>query len=83
VRSLHLVGSAASGGFDPSRSDLDFVVRFEPGPRAGFADVYFALLSDLRTLFGRPVDLIEEGCIRNRTVASSIEAGKVCVYAAA
>ncbi|MFM9958493.1 MAG: nucleotidyltransferase family protein [Phycisphaerales bacterium] len=83
VRTLHLTGSASSGGFDPARSDLDFVVRFQPGPRAGFSDVYFALLHDLKSLFGRPIDLIEEGCVPNKTVAASIEASKVCLYAAA
>lgn len=83
VRSLHLAGSAAAGDFDPARSDLDFVVTFLPGPRAGFGDVYFGLLHDLERLFGRRIDLIEDGCIANRTVAATIEASKVSLYAAA
>lgn len=30
VRRLDLFGSAAMGRFDPQRSDLDFLVEFEP-----------------------------------------------------
>jgi predicted nucleotidyltransferase len=82
VRTLHLIGSAADGRFDPSRSDLDFLVQFQSGPRSGFDDVYFGLLTDLKALFGRPVDLIEDGCISNRFVLASIAANKVPLYAA-
>lgn len=83
VKRLELFGSAACGDFDPSRSDLDFVVEFLPVPRRGFGDVYFHLLSDLEALFGRKVDLVEVTAIRNRFFRASVEATKVPIYAAA
>lgn len=56
---LEVFGSAARGaGFDPDRSDADFLVTFKPGARndlAAFADLKDALEKAL----GRPVDLVE------------------------
>jgi uncharacterized protein len=59
VARLEVFGSAARGaGFDPNRSDADFLVTFEPAARndlAAFADLKEAL----EKLLGRPVDLVE------------------------
>ena len=49
VRTLDLIGSAATGAFDAETSDLDFLVEFEPTVRG----VYFDLLVELECLFGR------------------------------
>ena len=38
VRRLDLFGSAATGGFDPARGDLDFLVVFEPRSPVDYAD---------------------------------------------
>ncbi|MSO99975.1 MAG: hypothetical protein EXR07_02830 [Acetobacteraceae bacterium] len=66
VRTLSLFGSAATGeGFDPARSDLDFLVTFEPIPPGGYADAYFGLREALETLSGRPVDLVTEAALKN------------------
>lgn len=83
VRRLELFGSAVDGSFDPKRSDLDFLVEFAEQPRRGLDDVYFRLLRDLEALFGRPVHLVEEGCISNPVVRQSVESTKVPLYAAA
>jgi uncharacterized protein len=83
VRRLELFGSAATGGFDPGRSDLDFLVEFLPVPRHGFKDVYFQLLYDLEALFGRGIDLVETGAIRNPYFRRSVEETRVPLYAAA
>ena len=59
VARLDVFGSAARGeGYDPARSDVDFLVTFTPAARddlAGFSDFKDAL----EELFGRPVDLVE------------------------
>ncbi len=59
VRRLEVFGSAARGGdFDPARSDVDFLIEFEPGAdpgMGGFLDVEEAL----EELVGRPVDLVD------------------------
>jgi len=74
VRRLDLFGSAARGDFDPERSDLDFLVEFEPDARtARSLGGYFDFKDSLETLFGRSVDLVEAGAIRNPYLKKSIE----------
>jgi predicted nucleotidyltransferase len=65
VRRLDLFGSAATGRFDPLRSDLDFLVEFETPPAGGFGSPYFRLLEELETLFGRKVDLLTIPGLKN------------------
>jgi uncharacterized protein len=83
VRALALFGSAASGEFDAERSDLDFVVEYEPQLPASRADTYFGLWSELEALFGRRVDLIERDAIRNPFFRQSVEMTQVTLYEAA
>ncbi|HEU5094309.1 MAG TPA: nucleotidyltransferase domain-containing protein [Reyranella sp.] len=63
VARLELFGSAArSTDFDPRRSDVDFLVTFEPSTRndlGAFGD----LKKELEQLLGRPVDLVEREAI--------------------
>ncbi len=60
---LEVFGSAARGNdFEPSRSDADFLVTFEPAVRndlAAFANFKEAL----EALLSRPVDLVEREAI--------------------
>ncbi len=83
VRRLALFGSAASGGFDPAFSDLDFLVEFQPARPAQHADNYFGLQEDLERLFCVPVELVESGPIRNPYFRQSIEKTQVQIYVAA
>jgi predicted nucleotidyltransferase len=64
VRRLALFGSAATGLFDRSSSDLDLIVEFNPTSPVEHADNYFGLMEDLQQLFEVPVDLIEFEAIR-------------------
>jgi uncharacterized protein len=82
VRRLDLFGSAASDDFDAERSDLDFLVEFEPAPPGGYADAFFGLKESLEQLFGRPVDLVAPAAIRNPYFRESVERAKVPLYAA-
>ena len=82
VRRLSLFGSAAGGAFDPSRSDLDVLVEFEPMSPAQHADAYFVLQEELQQLFGVPVDLVEPGPIRNPFFRQAIEQTQVLLYEA-
>lgn len=66
VKRLTLFGSAVKGTFDPTRSDLDFVVEFLPDTeRKGFDDPYFSLMGELRDVYGREIDLVERRAIEN------------------
>ncbi len=83
VRRLALFGSAASGSFDPTSSDFDFLVELHPTTPAQHAENYFGLQEDLERLFGVPVDLVESGPIRNPYFRQAIEKTQVLLYAAA
>lgn len=82
VRRLDLFGSAATGRFDPDRSDLDFLIEFEKAPGGGFSGNYFKLLEALETLFQRKVDLLTEQSLENPYRRRRIEAEKVNLYRA-
>lgn len=83
VKRLALFGSATRDDFDPTSSDLDFVVEFHPSPPAQYADNYFGLQEDLEKLFGMPVDLVESAPIRNPYFRKVIEDTQVVLYDAA
>lgn len=82
VRRLELFGSAAGSGFDPSRSDLDFLVEFENLNPGEYADTYFGLLEGLEDLFRRRVDLVVVSAVRNPYFLESIERSRTLLYAA-
>jgi predicted nucleotidyltransferase len=82
VRRLEAFGSAASGAFDPARSDLDFLVEFEPGYRAEAFDDYFGLKEGLEGLLGRPVDLVVDKAVRNAYVRAGIDRAREPIFAA-
>lgn len=80
VSRLDLFGSAAGEGFDPARSDLDFVVSFDG--TAQLFDRYFGLKEDLEKLFGRKVDLVMEGAMKNPYFVESVNKSRTPLYAA-
>ena len=83
VRMLALFGSAATDRFDPSNSDMDFLVEFNAAQPAIHADNYFGLMEDLETLFGIPVDLVELSTIKNPYFREAVEESLIRVYDAA
>jgi uncharacterized protein len=82
VRRLDVFGSAARGDFEDARSDIDFLVEFQPLQPGAYVDAYFGLKEGLEQLFGRPVDLVSAGSIRNRFFRQSVERTKALLYAA-
>ena len=82
VRRLDLFGSAARGDFDPGKSDIDFLVELDRAAAQRPFDAYFGLKEALEELFGRPVDLVETGAVRNPYLKASIEESRENVYAA-
>jgi predicted nucleotidyltransferase len=82
VRRLEIFGSAVGTKFNPQTSDLDFIVEFGPFVAGGYADHYFALIDDLRELFGRPVDLLVSRAVRNPYLLESINRSRELLYAA-
>ncbi len=84
VKRLELFGSAATGEFDPAMSDVDFLIEFDEDriPLPSAADNYFSFIETVEALFGRRVDLVEPGQIRNRYLKKSIEETRVPLYGA-
>jgi hypothetical protein len=68
--------------FDEARSDVDFLVEFEPLPVAVRMKNYLGLREALSSLLGRSVDLVEDGAIRNPYILKSVAEQEQVLYAA-
>lgn len=82
VRRLEVFGSGVRQDFDPSSSDVDLLVEFEPGSSLKALDQYFGLKESLESLLGRSVDLVVAGAVRNPYLRASIERDRETLYAA-
>ena len=82
VKTLEIFGSAVDGSFDPARSDLDFLLEFLPAAADGPFHGYFDLKEDLEKLFGRKVDLVMPGAIRNPYFLKAVNQQRMVLYAA-
>lgn len=80
VARLYLFGSAATGSFDASRSDLDFLITMQEQPAGEYARNYLAFANALEHLFDRRVDLVTESAIRNPYFRESVNAGRRLLY---
>ena len=83
VKRFEVFGSALTGdGFDPKKSDLDFLVEFLALGPGEHAECYFGLLEALQDLFQRDVDLVEIKAVRNPYLLESINENRRQIYAA-
>ena len=83
VKRLEVVGSAArERDFDPARSDVDFLVEFEPGRLPASLGELFGLREALERAVERPVDLVMLDAVRNPYVRASLERNRRLLYAA-
>jgi predicted nucleotidyltransferase len=81
VLRLSVFGSAARDDFNPATSDVDLLVEFLPQTRLGLSG-FFAFEDDMARVFGRKVDLISDGVIKNPYLLRSIEKDREQLYAA-
>ena len=81
VERLRVFGSAVTGAFDLSTSDVDFLVDFRPDARKGIAP-FLALKQELERITGREVDLVESRAVRNPYFAKRAFAEAVDLYVA-
>ncbi|MFN0303738.1 MAG: nucleotidyltransferase family protein [Burkholderiales bacterium] len=81
VSRLELFGSATTNAFDPPNSDLDFLVDFDANPGDLFTR-YFGFRGALEALYGRDVDLVMIGAMRNPYFIDSVNKTRQLVYAA-
>ena len=80
VRRLDLFGSAATGRFDPERSDLDFLVEFQPMPMRAYAQAHAGLHQRLEELFARAIDLLTDSALENPYLRRQIESEKITLF---
>jgi predicted nucleotidyltransferase len=79
VYKLDLFGSAATGAFQPEKSDLDFVVNF--WDRTGrYADRFLQLAESLEGLFDREVDLITEASVKSPLFKQLVDSQQETVF---
>jgi uncharacterized protein len=79
VQKLELFGSALKGPFLP-KSDIDFMVRFNPIPLEDYFENYINLKISLENILERKVDLLEEQTLKNPYLIKSINQDKLRIY---
>lgn len=82
VRRLAVFGSILRDDFELDTSDADFLVEFEPIPVAERMQNYLSMREALGRLFSRPIDLIEEGSIRNPYILQKVKEEQQLLYVA-
>jgi predicted nucleotidyltransferase len=83
VKSLDVFGSALSEKtFDKHKSDIDFLVEFEPMEAVQHAKSYFGLLQSLQDMLSCRIDLIEIKAVHNPYFLDSINKSRSQIYAA-
>jgi predicted nucleotidyltransferase len=80
VHELALFGSVLRDDFNPE-SDVDVLVRFEPGAPWDLWDL-IDMREELERFFARPVDLVEQEGLRNPYRRREILRTREVVYAA-
>jgi len=82
VACLDVFGSVLCDGFEPGRSDIDFLVDFGPMSPYDKPDAYFGLLDELRAILGTEVNLVMVGALKNRYIRDNVNRTKRQLYAA-
>ena len=80
VTEFAIFGSAARGELRPE-SDIDIMLTFTPGARWDHYDLV-GMQDELKAVFGRDVDIVERGTIRNPFPQETIMRDLSVVYAA-
>lgn len=83
MQNLEVFGSAADGSFDPSHSDIDFLVEFRQDHADSLFHRYFGLLEALEQLFQRKIDLVSAGAASNPYFLAAVNQSRQTVYASA
>ena len=79
VDKMYLFGSALNSNFN-DKSDIDFLVKFKSFELSQYFDNYINLKQNLKNLFGREVDLLEEQTLKNPILINSINKSKELIY---
>jgi len=69
-----------TGLMDGNSCSLGLLVRFDPQAEPTYVDNYYAFRSELRSLLGCEIELLEEYSINNPFIRKMIDASKTRVY---
>jgi uncharacterized protein len=83
VRRLEIFGSASVAKEDAGARDIDLIVDFDRSNRPRPMPCYFEFKSDLESLLGKPVDLVELEAMPESRLRRSIVRSARPLYAAA
>ncbi|WP_366183087.1 nucleotidyltransferase domain-containing protein [Flavobacterium ovatum] len=79
VEKMYLFGSALNSDFN-DKSDIDFLVKFKSFELSQYFENYINLKENLKKLFGREIDLVEEQTLKNPILIKSINKSKELIY---
>jgi len=80
VKTLSVFGSILTDRFN-DESDVDLLVDFNSEiNHNNYADNYFDFYYDLKSLFGREVDLVDETSIKNPYFRAEVDETKHLIY---
>lgn len=80
VKNMYVFGSILTPRFNEN-SDVDLLVNFTPEiDYLVYADNILDFYADLKSLFGRNVDLVDESSIKNPYFKSEVERTKQLIY---
>jgi len=80
VDKIYAFGSSITDHFDPSRSDIDLVVKVDIDDPVDRGEALLSLWDKLESLFKRKVDLLTDDSIRNPYLKASINRTKKLIY---
>lgn len=81
IRKLELFGSAATGAFDETSSDLDFIVDLGMYEK-GVSRRYFRFCERLEAIVERPVDVITVRQVVNPYFRAELDSTRELIYVA-
>ena len=83
VKTLEVFGSATDGTWDAAQAAIwIFSSSFSPKQPSGPSEGFFDLRDELQQLFGRKVDLVMPGAIRNPYFLKAVNQQRQVLYAA-
>ena len=82
VKRLDVFGSAVNGDFRPDESDIDFLVEFDDSVEGQRFETHFQLTDELKALFERSVDLVDDSAIQNPYFRDEVDQTREPIYEA-
>ena len=80
ITRLYAFGSSITPNFNETASDIDLLVDVDVQDAANRGETLLSLWDNLEAYFGRKVDLLTPGSIRNPFLKSNIDRTKELIY---